>query len=70
MFFRRLKLSHTRCFIPAYFLNKNEHDVEGTEILDTKKVGGWQGVVNAFSTEYDEMSNELKLTSIGPFWCY
>ncbi|XP_001948378.1 RPII140-upstream gene protein [Acyrthosiphon pisum] len=53
MFFRRLKLSHTRCFLPAFFLNKNEHDVDGTEVLDTKKVRGWQGVVNAFSTDED-----------------
>jgi len=51
MFFRRLKLSPTRCFVPAVFLNKNEHDEKGTEILDNKKVGGWQGVVNAFSFE-------------------
>lgn len=51
MFFRRLKLSHSRCFLPAFFLNKNDHDVEGTEVLETKKVRGWQGVVNAFSTE-------------------
>ncbi|XP_015370551.1 PREDICTED: RPII140-upstream gene protein [Diuraphis noxia] len=53
MFFRRLKLSHTRCFLPAFFLNKNEHDVEGTGVLGLKKVGGWQGVVNAFSTDED-----------------
>jgi len=51
MFFRRLKLSHTRCFLPAFFTNKNEHDTIGTEVLDGKKVGGWQGVVNAFSNE-------------------
>ncbi|XP_025203043.1 RPII140-upstream gene protein [Melanaphis sacchari] len=53
MFFRRLKLSHTRCFLPAFFLNKNEYDIEGTEVLDVKKVGGWQGVVNAFSPDED-----------------
>lgn len=51
MWSKRLKLSHTRCFLPAAFLNRNEHDVEGTEILNTKKVYGWQGVVNAFSPE-------------------
>ncbi|KAF0757688.1 RPII140-upstream gene protein [Aphis craccivora] len=51
MFLRRLKLSHTRCFLPAYFLNKNEHDVEGTEVLEVKKVGGWQGVLNTFSPD-------------------
>lgn len=49
--FRRLKLSHTRCFLPAFYLNRNVHDEEGTEILDKKNVGGWQGVVNAFSHE-------------------
>lgn len=51
MFFRRLKLSHTRCFLPAIYFNKNVHDEKGTEILEKKKVGGWQGVIDAFSPE-------------------
>lgn len=51
MFFRRLKLSHTRCFLPAFFFNRNEYDEQGTEVLENKKVGGWQGVKNAFSFE-------------------
>lgn len=51
MLFRRLKLSHTRCFLPTIFLNKNEYDEQGTEVLKKKNVGGWQGVVNAFSPE-------------------
>lgn len=51
MCFKLLKLSHIRCLLPAAFLNRNEHDIEGTEILNTKKVYGWQGVVNAFSPE-------------------
>lgn len=49
--FRRLKLTHTKCFLPAFYLNRNIHDEEGIEILDKKNVGGWQGVVNAFSHE-------------------
>jgi len=51
MFCRHLKLSHTRCFLPAFFVNKNEHDEKGTEVVNQKNVGGWQGVVNAFSLE-------------------
>lgn len=51
MFYRRVKLSHTRCFLPAFLFNRNEHDIEGTQVLDKKKVGGWQGVVKAFSHE-------------------
>lgn len=51
MFFRRLKLSHTRCFLPAIYFNKNIHDEIGTKDVKEKNVGGWQGVVNAFSPE-------------------
>lgn len=51
MLLRRLKLTHTRCFFPAFFFNHNPYDEEGTEVLDKKKVGGWQGVINAFSPE-------------------
>lgn len=49
--FKRLKLHHVQCFLPASFLNRNANDEIGTEILDQNKVGGWQGVVNAFSPE-------------------
>lgn len=51
MFFRHIKLTHSRCFLPAILFNRNEHDEKGTNVLETTKVGGWQGVVNAFSPE-------------------
>jgi len=53
MLFKRLKPSHVRCFLPSFFLNKNEYDEQGTDVLNKKKVGGWQGVVNAFSPDED-----------------
>lgn len=52
MFFRNLKLQkYTRCFLPSFFLNKNEFDEKGTEVIKKENVGGWQGVMNAFSFE-------------------
>lgn len=52
MFCRRLnRLSYIRCFLPAIFVNKNVFDEQGTEVLENKRVRGWQGVVQAFSPE-------------------
>lgn len=49
--FRNIKLSYTRCFLPAILFKKNEYDVDGTEVLNKTKVGGWQGVKDAFKNE-------------------
>ncbi|VVC25167.1 Hypothetical protein CINCED_3A003215 [Cinara cedri] len=70
MFCTRLnRLSYTRCFLPALFVNKNEYDEEGTDVLDNKKVGGWQGVVNAFSP--DENGNpSTDVRTISSTICY
>ncbi|XP_050537361.1 RPII140-upstream gene protein [Daktulosphaira vitifoliae] len=51
--FRNVKLSYTRCFLPAILFKKNEYDVDGTEILNKTKVGGWQGVKDAFKNDED-----------------
>lgn len=65
MFFRRLKLFPKRGFLPAFFLNHNAHDEEGTQVLDTKKVGGWQGVVKAFTPEYDNIFYVFRVSIVG-----
>ncbi|XP_050430437.1 RPII140-upstream gene protein [Adelges cooleyi] len=63
------RFTYTRCFLPAIFFDKNVHDVAGTGILNNKKVGGWQGVKNAFKHD-DDGNPSADIRAITSTICY